>query len=71
MLTPTLLSLALICDGGGVHCRQTEGASNFYRRNPSSSLLGAMVGEVEAALDLIRCSGPPAQGSPECSDGNK
>jgi pimeloyl-ACP methyl ester carboxylesterase len=49
--------------------RQLEGATAFYRRFPHSSRLGAMVGEVAAAIDFVRCASPAAAAEPRCADG--
>ena len=52
----------------GMGMRQhIDGAPLFYARHPRASRLGAMVGEVFSALDMIQC----ASASPEahCADG--
>lgn len=60
--------LALDMPGHG--SRQTEGAANFYRRYPAGSMLGAMVGNIAAALDVIHCASPGASALVECHDGS-
>ena len=60
----------LAWDLTGHGARQTEGAASFYRRYKHASRLGAMVGEVQSAMDFIHCSPPEAFNTlPECSDG--
>lgn len=58
----------LAFDQVGMGSRQAiDGAPLFYRRHPGSSRLAAMVGEVHAALDFIRCVSPAAVAG-ECPD---
>eukprot|EP00041_Stephanoeca_diplocostata_P030997 m.952034 g.952034 ORF g.952034 m.952034 type:complete len:777 (-) comp23867_c0_seq41:2494-4824(-) len=59
----------LAWDMTGMGARQDEGAPNFYRRLPSSSRLGVMIGEIDAALDMIHCAGSNSASLPECNDG--
>ena len=60
----------LAWDMTGCGSRQTEGGANFYRRFPDASRLGAMVGDVQSALDFIHCSPASAASLPECSEGS-
>eukprot|EP01050_Picozoa_sp_SAG11_P017698 SAG11_NODE_2579_length_3199_cov_13.264194_3_plen_308_part_00 len=60
----------LAWDMTGMGARQTEGGETFYRRFPAASRLGAMIGEIESALDFIHCSPKEAAALPECSDGS-
>ena len=58
----------LAWDGSGMGMRQRiDGAPRFYERHPTGSRLGAMIGEVQAALDMIHCASP--QAGAECADG--
>ena len=53
--------------------RQHDGATKFYsrHRDDGASRLGAMVGEIEAALDALHCLAPGAAATlPECADGS-
>ena len=47
----------------------TPSAPPCCHRAPAPRL-GQMVGEVEAALDFVHCSGPAGLTRPECSDGS-
>jgi pimeloyl-ACP methyl ester carboxylesterase len=55
-------------DPTGMGMRQhKDGAPLFYKRFPTASRLGAMVGEVHAALDFIHCASLKA--GADCADG--
>lgn len=57
----------LAWDLTGHGSRQTEAASTFYRRfRGGASRLGAMVGEVQSALDFIHCEPLPAAPREPC-----
>ena len=65
----------LAFDMSGMGMRQGQGGHSFYRRYPSSSRLGQMVGEVSAALDFVACADPSmsahgSDGSTQCTYGN-
>ena len=62
----------LVWDLPGFGMRQhSGGAHRFYGRTPhGESRLGAMVGEVHAALDFIHCATPDKSARPECTDGS-
>lgn len=61
----------LAWDLPGMGARQTEAHETFYRRYArGASRLGAMVGEVQSALDFIRCAGTRGGGDAQCSDGS-
>ena len=63
----------LAWDQSGMGSRQHDGATKFYarHRDDGASRLGAMVGEIEAALDALHCLAPGAAATlPECADGS-
>lgn len=57
----------LAWDQTGMGARQSEGGATFYRRSGGKgSRLGAMVAEIQSALEFVRCTSVASESDPTC-----